>query len=227
MKAFMNEKKQTPLATTLTSFLQFVAKQPKGSVYHEQTANSKEEKLVALFSNYKNCTKCPLGTQGRNNVVFGAGNPNATLMFVGEGPGRDEDIAALPFVGRAGQLLTKIIESMGLARSEVYITNTVKCRPPQNRVPLPIEIATCTQLLLFKEIEIVQPRIICTLGATATSALFGEQTTLSPVRGKFKEAGPYLVIPTYHPAYLLRNPEAKKTVWEDMKKIMTKLTDLT
>lgn len=184
------------------------------------TYKNKREALENLFRPFINCTACPLGTQGRTQVVFGDGNANADLMFVGEGPGRDEDKQGKPFVGRAGQLLTKIIEAMGLDRSEVYISNVVKCRPPQNRTPLPIESQTCTSLLLFKEIEIIKPRVICTLGATATSALLSATSYLSKVRGQFHEANDILILPTYHPAYLLRNPEAKKIVWADVRQIL-------
>jgi DNA polymerase len=167
-----------------------------------------------------------LATQGRKQVVFGHGNSNATLMFVGEGPGRDEDQQGYPFVGRAGKLLTQIIEAMGLKREDVYISNVVKCRPPENRAPLPIESGTCKNLILFREIDIIQPKVICALGATALQALLGEDARLARYRGIFTEFRGFLLLPTYHPAYLLRNPVEKRTVWEDMKKIMAKLKEL-
>lgn len=229
------EKISTP-ATKLKNYLHFLAKQPSGFVYRGekklkyQTATPAKKnpktRLEELFCQYVNCMACPLSTQGRKQVVFGNGNAQTTLMFIGEGPGRDEDEHGLPFVGRAGQLLTKIIEAMGLKREEVYISNVVKCRPPGNRPPLPIESGTCKDLLLFKEIEIIKPKIICTLGATATQALLGDDVKITRARGIFVEFKGALLIPTYHPAYLLRNPAEKKTVWEDMKKIMAKLEEL-
>jgi len=185
---------------------------------------TKFEELQKLYSKFKNCQKCPLKDQGRTQVVFGDGNPNSKLMFIGEGPGRDEDLQGKPFVGRAGQLLTKIINSMNLKREDVYISNVVKCRPPNNRTPLPNESETCKYLLLFKEIDIIQPKIICTLGSCATKAILGDDIQISKARGNFftiKEK--YLVMPTFHPAYLLRNPDSKKMVWQDMKKIIEKL----
>jgi DNA polymerase len=179
--------------------------------------------LHTLKEKTAKCTACPLATLGRSQVVFGHGNPEARLMFVGEGPGRDEDKQGFPFIGRAGQLLTKIIEAMKLTREDVYISNVVKCRPPNNRVPLPTESNVCKQLILFKEIEIIKPKIICTLGATAAIALLGDLTSLGRVRGTWCDFKTIPVMPTYHPAYLLRNPEAKKIVWEDVQKIMVKL----
>jgi uracil-DNA glycosylase family 4 len=178
------------------------------------------ERLLALEETYKQCTKCPLANQGRSQVVFGHGNPEATLMFVGEGPGRDEDKHGKPFIGRAGKLLTEMIEAMGLARDQVFISNTVKCRPPQNRTPLPSESAACISHLLLKEIAIIRPRTICTLGAAATQALLGAETKLKDVRGNFIQTEYLRLIPTYHPAYLLRNPSAKKIVWQDLQLIM-------
>lgn len=183
----------------------------------------KKAQLSALFAKYINCTSCPLGSMGRTQVVFGQGDPNARLMFVGEGPGQQEDLHGKPFVGRSGQLLTKIIQAMRLERETVYISNTVKCRPPQNRAPLPLESNTCKQLLLFKEIEIIQPQVICTLGASATKALLGDDALLSRIRGQFFDIAGIQVIPSFHPAYLLRNPAAKHDTWSDMKKIMAKL----
>jgi DNA polymerase len=229
------DKISTP-AIKLKNYLHFLAKQPSGFVYRGDKKPKSEssitikkapkQQLVELFCKYIDCTACPLSTQGRKQVVFGNGNAQTTLMFIGEGPGRDEDQQGLPFVGRAGQLLTKIIEAMGLKREEVYISNVVKCRPPGNRAPLPIESSTCKNLLLFKEIDIIKPKIICTLGATATQALLGDDVRITKARGIFVEFKGALLIPTYHPAYLLRNPAEKKTVWEDMKKIMAKLEEL-
>lgn len=191
-----------------------------------QNTPTKQEQLKKLFTPYVNCQKCPLATQGRTQVVFGTGDAQATLMFIGEGPGRDEDRLGSPFVGRAGQLLNKIIEAMGIKREDVYISNVVKCRPPGNRTPLPLETSTCKNLLLYKEIDIVQPKIICTLGSPATKALLGDDVLISKTRGIFADFKGITVMPTYHPAYLLRNPIEKRTVWEDMKKIMAKLKEL-
>lgn len=160
---------------------------------------------------------------GRTQVVFGQGNPDTKLMFVGEGPGRDEDRQGAPFVGRAGQLLNKIIEAMKLERKDVFISNVVKCRPPNNRTPFPEESNICKKILLFKELDIIKPQIICTLGACATQALLGEDVKISNARGRFFKFNNYQVVPTFHPAYLLRNPDAKKDVWEDMKKILKTL----
>jgi len=192
---------------------------------NSQNNKSKQQLLDKLKAKYQNCQNCPLHLQGRTQIVFGAGNPNTKLMFVGEGPGRDEDTQGFPFVGRAGKLLTKIIEAMNLKRSDVYISNVVKCRPPNNRAPLPNESDVCKNLILLKEIEIIKPKIICTLGSIATQAILGPQTRISKARSIFFEFGQSLVMPTFHPAYLLRNPPAKKEVWEDMQKIMKKLAD--
>ena len=183
--------------------------------------SNKEVALKQLYAPYKNCMECPLSKQGRSQVVFGEGNPNATIMFVGEGPGRDEDAQGRPFIGRAGQLLNKIIEAMNMKREDVYISNVVKCRPPQNRTPLPNESQTCSSILLFREIEIIKPKVICTLGVTAAQRIISETIRMSNIRGNFHKGNQSLVMPTYHPAYLLRNPEAKKIVWEDMKKILS------
>lgn len=207
----------------LIDFITFLKLQPQGFAYKENA--DKESLLKKLNKKYIGCTLCPLGTLGRTQVVFGEGNPYSQLVFVGEGPGKDEDLQGKPFVGRAGQLLNKIIESMNLKREDVYITNVVKCRPPANRVPLPIESSTCSSILLFKEIEIIKPKIICTLGSTATKIFLGEKVSLSQVRGRFQNIeNKFLLMPTYHPAYLLRNPDEKKTVWNDMKQIMKEMS---
>jgi uracil-DNA glycosylase len=233
-KKFNNQSPQKKLSDYLT----FLSQQPKGFVYKglykkstmppptEKKSLSKKEKLDQLNNAHSNCMQCPLSTQGRKQVVFGNGNSQAKLMFIGEGPGRDEDEKGYPFIGRAGQLLTKIIEAMDLKREDVYISNVVKCRPPGNRAPLANESASCKELLLLKEINIIQPKIICTLGATATQALLGDNAKLSRTRGIFFDFKGVLILPTYHPAYLLRNPIEKKTVWEDMKKIIAKLKEI-
>jgi DNA polymerase len=167
------------------------------------------------------CTRCGLCSK-RTNIVFGVGNPNARLMFIGEGPGADEDLKGEPFVGRAGQLLTKIIESMGLNRPDVYIANVVKCRPPENRTPLPDEIATCSPFL-FKQVQAIRPRVIVCLGTPAAQLVLGTRDTITRLRGSFHDLDGIRVMPTFHPAYLLRNPAAKREVWDDMKKVMAEL----
>ena len=156
-------------------------------------------------------------------MVFGDGNPEAKLMFVGEGPGRYEDKQGIPFVGRSGKLLNKIIEAMGLQRTDVYIANVVKCRTPNNRAPTPEESGTCTSLLLWHQINIISPKVICTLGARASQGLLGADTKIGAVRGIFQDLDGIQVMPTYHPAYLLRNPSEKVKVWSDMQLIMRQL----
>ncbi len=165
------------------------------------------------------CTRCKLSS-GRQNIVFGEGNPDAVLMFVGEGPGGEEDIQGIPFVGRAGQLLTKIIEAIDLTREDVYIANIVKCRPPENRNPEPDEVKACIPFLM-DQIEAIRPQIIVTLGGVATNNLLGTRGSLGSVRGRFHtlDLSGSLVMPTYHPAFLLRSPGKKREAWEDMKKV--------
>ena len=167
------------------------------------------------------CSSCSLA-ETRTNVVFGEGNPRADLMFVGEAPGGDEDKQGRPFVGRAGQLLTKIIESIGLKREDVFIGNILKCRPPGNRNPLPSEIATCSPQLL-EQIELIRPKVICDLGKFAAQTLLNTETPISKLRGKFYDYHGIKLMPTYHPAYLLRNSSGKKDVWEDMQMIAKEL----
>jgi DNA polymerase len=164
------------------------------------------------------CRRCPLADT-RRNIVFGEGNPDAELVFVGEAPGGDEDLQGRPFVGRAGQLLTKIITAMGLKREDVYICNILKCRPPGNRNPLPEEIAACEPFLL-RQLEAINPKAICALGSFAARTLLQKDVPITALRGHFHDYQGIPLMPTYHPAYLLRNPEAKKPVWEDVQKIM-------
>jgi DNA polymerase len=164
------------------------------------------------------CTRCKLSGLGRRQIVFGVGNPSADLMFVGEAPGADEDVQGEPFVGRAGQLLTKIIESIGLRREDVYIANVIKCRPPGNRNPEPDEVEQC-EPFLFRQIDVIRPKVIVALGKFAAQSLLRTVEPITRLRGReftWREA---TLIPTYHPAYLLRNPSAKRDVWEDMKKV--------
>jgi len=163
------------------------------------------------------CTRCPLGST-RNQFVFGSGDPNAGIMFVGEAPGADEDQSGLPFVGAAGQLLTKIIEAMGLSREEVYICNILKCRPPGNRDPQPEEIAQC-EPYLKRQIDLVQPRVLCTLGRFAAQTLLRSDLTMGRLRQSEHRYEGIPLVATYHPAALLRNPQWKRPTWEDIKKV--------
>jgi len=182
-------------------------------------AGDAAQELLALREYIGDCTRCKLHKQGRTHVVFGAGNPQAQLMFVGEAPGSAEDLQGEPFVGRAGQLLTKIIQSIGLERSDVYIANVIKCRPPNNRNPEPDEVATC-QPFLFRQIDMIRPRVVVALGTFAAHALLGTDAPISRIRGHvhpFRHDSS--LIPTFHPAYLLRSPDRKRDVWEDMKKV--------
>jgi uracil-DNA glycosylase family 4 len=167
------------------------------------------------------CEKCRL-SKSRTQVVYGVGSPSADLMFIGEAPGRDEDIQGQPFVGRAGQLLTDIIKAMKLTRDDVYIANVIKCRPPENRNPEQDELDACRPHIR-RQIEIIQPRVIVTLGRFALQSLTEKGYAISSVRGQWLDYNGIKVMPTYHPAYLLRNPAAKKDVWADMKKVMTEL----
>jgi DNA polymerase len=181
--------------------------------------------LSALRSHIGVCTRCKLHAQGRTQVVFGVGNPHAQLMFVGEAPGADEDQQGEPFVGRAGQLLTKIIEAIHLKREDVYIANVIKCRPPGNRAPEPDEVATC-EPFLFQQIDAIRPKIIVALGTHAAHALLKIDTPISKIRGRVHEfRGGIKLIPTFHPAFLLRSPERKRDVWEDMKKVRALLDE--
>ena len=164
------------------------------------------------------CKRCKLH-RTRRTIVFGEGSGKAKLMLIGEGPGFDEDLQGRPFVGKAGQLLTRILHSIHLQREEVYITNIIKCRPPQNRNPEPDEIQSCNPFLM-KQIDVIQPKVICALGAFASQTLLKTDAKITALRGKFYDFEGIQVIPTYHPAFLLRNPERKREVWEDMKKIV-------
>src|SRR6185295_1274436 len=164
------------------------------------------------------CTRCKLHTLGRRQVVFGVGNPEADLMFVGEAPCADEDIQGEPFVGRAGQLLTKIIEAIGLTRADVYIANVIKCRPPGNRNPEPDEVEQC-EPFLFRQIDTVKPKVVVALGKFAAQCLLRTNDPITRIRGREFKYRDAILMPTYHPAYLLRTPSAKREVWEDMKRV--------
>jgi uracil-DNA glycosylase len=182
---------------------------------------SADAALAAVRADLGDCTRCKLHT-GRTNIVFGVGNPAAQLMFVGEGPGADEDLQGEPFVGRAGQLLTQIIKAMGYERQDVYIANVVKCRPPGNRNPEPDEIEQCEPFLI-RQIEVIGPRAIVALGKFAAQSLLRTTEPISRLRGRFQTLRGTPVMPTFHPSYLLRNPSAKREVWEDMKQVMALL----
>ena len=179
--------------------------------------------LPEVRSELGDCQRCPLG-RTRKNLVFGEGNPQAKIVFVGEAPGADEDMQGRPFVGRAGQLLTKIIERLGLRREEVYIANVIKCRPPGNRNPETEEILAC-QPFLEAQIEAIQPRVLVGLGKFGAQWLLKTAEPISRIRGRLGEYRGIHVMPTYHPAYLLRNPAAKKDVWEDMKVVLQLLAE--
>jgi DNA polymerase len=178
--------------------------------------------LTGLEAQVKACVKCRELSRARTNVVFGTGDPHAELMFIGEAPGHDEDMEGEPFVGRAGELLTKIIQAMGFTRHEVYIANVLKCRPPENRVPLPDEVANCLPYLRA-QIEAIQPKVIVALGATAVRSLLDVQISISKMRGNWYTFHGVPIMPTFHPAYLLYNPSAKKEVWQDMQAVIAKL----
>ena len=179
------------------------------------------DSLPRIREDIGDCTRCKLH-KGRTKIVFGTGNPNAELMFVGEGPGRDEDLSGEPFVGRAGKLLTDMIKAMGLQREDVYIANVVKCRPPENRLPEKDEITTCSPFLM-RQIDAIKPKVICTLGSCSAQTLLQTAQGISKLRGEWFDFRGTKLMPTYHPAYLLRNPAAKPEVWKDLQKVMAVL----
>jgi DNA polymerase len=179
------------------------------------------DSLERIREDLGECTRCRLHKQ-RNKIVFGVGNSRAELVFVGEGPGHDEDVQGLPFVGRAGKLLTQMIEAMGLERDDVYICNVVKCRPPENRTPADDEVATCSPYL-YRQLDAIAPKAIVCLGAVAAQTLLGTKDSISRYRGVWFDFRNAKLLATYHPAYLLRNPNAKGEVWKDLQKVMTLL----
>jgi uracil-DNA glycosylase len=185
-------------------------------------ADQRAAALQAIQDDIGDCTRCPLAYAGRRKIVFGDGSPSARLMFVGEGPGADEDASGIPFVGKAGQLLNNMIAAMGLARADVYIANIVKCRPPANRVPEPVEANTCSQFLL-RQIDVVQPEVIVALGSTAAMYLLGVKRSLSSLRGTWHSCRGAKVAVTYHPAFLLRDPNMKGEAWKDLQMVMGEL----
>ena len=194
----------------------------ESDLFSDSSATYKAETLEELREAIGDCRRCKLWS-GRTHLVFGVGNPKAKLMFIGEGPGRDEDMQGEPFVGRAGQLLTDIItKGMGLKREDVYIANVVKCRPPENRNPEPDEVASC-EPFLKKQIDLVRPEIIIALGKFAVQTLLQSKVPITKLRGNWHSYHGIKLMPTFHPAYLLRNPGDKKLVWEDIKKVIKEM----
>ena len=194
---------------------------PTGTSLFEAVDKVKDDTLLKIREDLGECTRCKLH-KGRNKIVFGDGHPKAQLVFVGEGPGADEDAQGLPFVGRAGKLLTQMIEAMGLQRKDVYICNVVKCRPPENRAPEPDEVAACSPFLM-RQIDSIHPKVIVCLGATAAKTILNTTRGISQFRGEWLEWRGHKLMATYHPAYLLRNPPAKADVWKDLQKVMAEL----
>jgi uracil-DNA glycosylase family 4 len=187
-------------------------------VQSPESAAQSQESLADIREDIGDCVRCKLCTLGRRQIVFGVGNPNADLMFVGEAPGRDEDIQGIPFVGRAGQKLTQIIEAIGLKRDDVYIANVIKCRPPENRNPEPDEVEQC-EPFLFRQIDTIKPKVIVALGTFAAKSLLKSTNSISRLRGHVYDYRGAKLVPTFHPAFLLRNPSCRREVWEDMKKV--------
>ena len=187
----------------------------------EASDRIEDDTIQLIRETIGDCTRCKLH-KARTNIVFGVGSVKAELVFVGEGPGHDEDIKGEPFVGRAGKLLTQMIEAMGLRREDVYICNVVKCRPPENRLPEKEEITTCSPFL-FRQIDVIRPKVICALGSCASQTLLQTTQGISRFRGEWFDFRGSKLIATYHPAYLLRNPSAKSEVWKDLQKVMAVL----
>ena len=199
---------------------EFLPRSPRPSLFDPATKIAGDS-LPVIQAELVDCTRCKLH-RGRTTIVFGDGNPRADLMFVGEGPGRDEDIQGLPFVGRAGKLLNQMIDAMGLQRKDVYICNVVKCRPPENRTPEKDEITTCSPFLL-RQIEVISPKVIVCLGSVAAQTLLETNRGITHYRGEWLDFHGRKLLATYHPAYLLRNPSAKGEVWKDLQKVMAEL----
>jgi len=193
----------------------------RGPSLFEVAERVEGDSLERICGDLAGCTRCKLHHR-RTNIVFGVGNPHAELVFVGEGPGHDEDVQGVPFVGRAGQLLNQMIQAMGLSRDQVYIANVVKCRPPENRTPEKDEIATCLPFL-FRQLTEINPKVVVCLGSVAAQALLNTNKGISHFRGQWFDFRGAKLMATYHPAYLLRNPHAKPEVWADLKKVMALL----
>ena len=217
-REFARDLAATVRARALYQGRRRVAGEPRKRPLVATEATDDSAAWEALRAEALACRKCGL-CETRTTVVFGEGHPRAELLFVGEAPGHDEDLQARPFVGRAGQLLTQMIEAMGLKREEVYIANVLKCRPPENRAPAPDEVSKC-EPYLRRQIDLIRPKIICALGNHALRALTGNTSGISKVRGRPMEFLQWTVVPTFHPAYLLRNPPAKKEAWDDLKAIL-------
>lgn len=196
--------------------------QPKGPAL--PVIEAQDVSLEAIREDIGECVRCKLH-EHRNRIVFGEGNPQARLVFIGEGPGADEDATGRPFVGRAGQLLDKIIQAIGLKREDVYISNVVKCRPPGNRTPERDEVATCEQFL-FRQLALIRPQVIVALGSPAFQCLLRTKETITRARGEWRDWNGIKVMPTFHPAYLLRSPDKKREAWDDMKKVRDYLSSL-
>jgi len=229
----MNDDERTLLAGALRSYLEDLRETGVEGLPHASTVRveaavtaaeaSPGETLAGIRADLGDCRRCRL-CEGRKNIVFGAGDPGARLMFVGEGPGREEDLQGLPFVGEAGQLLTKMIEAMNYSRETVYICNVVKCRPPENRNPTHEEIAACSPFLL-RQVKAVAPKVIVALGTFAAQTLLATKEPISRLRGKFHDYHGIPLMPTFHPAFLLRSPEKKREAWSDLQQVMKILVE--
>jgi uracil-DNA glycosylase len=215
---YLEQKALHPGRSSVKETEVYIVEEPKSlSLFETRLGQGTDDSLEKIREDIGDCQRCKL-CSARTHIVFGSGNPKARLVFVGEAPGADEDAQGLPFVGRAGQLLTKIIESISLTRQEVYICNVIKCRPPNNRFPEKDEIAACSPFL-DRQLEVISPKVICCLGAAAAQTILKTKSSVGWIRGRFQDYRGAKLIVTYHPAYLLRNPDAKRVVWEDMKKI--------
>jgi uracil-DNA glycosylase len=220
-KPFAKPAFQKPVSAVPPKLAPLPLPAPAGPSLFDAADKIKDDTLLRIREDLGECTRCKLHKH-RHSIVFGDGNPKAELVFVGEGPGADEDAQGLPFVGRAGKLLTQMIEAMGLQRKDVYICNVVKCRPPENRTPEDDEISTCSPFLL-RQLEVISPKVIVCLGAVAAKTLLQTNRGISHFRGQWLDYRNSKLMATYHPAYLLRNPNAKPEVWKDLQKVMAVL----
>jgi len=218
-----SDRRREPAPRAATEERLVVAPMPPADLFAEPLPEAGSgaagaETLEAIRTHLGDCTRCKLHRMGRRTIVFGVGNPHAELMFVGEAPGHDEDVQGIPFVGRAGQLLTKIIEAINYRRDDVYIANVIKCRPPENRNPESDEVTSCEPFLI-RQIRTIRPRVIVALGTFAAQALLKTKDPISRLRGRVYTYGGAQLIATFHPAFLLRSPDRKRDTWEDMKKV--------